>query len=906
MTWLVLLFACNGKDDQDAGPALVGPEVVIDLPASTPEGQPFVVELSATDPDGVGSVSLFHRTQGATEWLLLPMAPGEGDRYSATIEAGDVDPPALELYVVAADNAEVAATTTKPGRGEEEPYVVQVDVSGAPLPFYEDFELAEGETELTSLGWNNYSDSFRGYPWQLSDVQASSGTWSAFHPHGYEGTDGMRDWLLSPALDLSTALTAQVSWKERGLLVQNARHKLLVSVGSRHPADGDFVPLVESLPAPPDGEWGSSARYDLSEYVGEPEVYLAWYFEGVDADDWHVDDVRVEEVQPDLDLDWSVSPSPLRPGEAGTLSLVVVNLADAAAGSVELDLAFPEGGVSAEGTFPTSIGEVAALGSVTVDVPVTVDAATFEPSHVPMTVGLTWGGDLSATFDEQFLVGEASVAHVEWAAGAEGSVRLTVGVGDPDAPSWSSELWDGRVTAGSLVVEADVSDQAALLPPAAGENRWFLQVSAEAVGQVDAFTITHLGETSSATVLLVVSAGEEGLCWLPEPPDLVVESTTTTPSTLAPGSAGVELSVILRNDGATTAGPLTATLVSTDPDVTVLDAGPAEVSGGTMEEGGRGSASGFTLDVSTAHVDSTPVTMALELSDGAEQWTLPVSLDVPYPVLHITSTEVDDDGRDGVLDPDESAELSFGVSNVGDLATSGVVYGTLSAEATSTATVTVSTNSESYTALAAGGSQTGDPYDVVVTGGVAGDTVDLLLTLVDSAHTYEARTTLVLGEPPWQAFTPDYDTTADTLDGWDFDLYSGEWRVMGDELQLRLTSAVAFDPSTLFIEAWGQSTGAEYLYYRIVLQSGVANLQGYDSSTGWFTTLDPATVSYPDALTVQLDMPITNMGLFLDNFELGFGSGWCAEPDYYCDHWPNGWGYPYSGFSTAYWFDLSW
>ena len=51
------------------------------------------------------------------------------------------------------------------------------------------------------------------------------------------------------------------------------------------------------------------------------------------------------------------------------------------------------------------------------------------------------------------------------------------------------------------------------------------------------------------------------------------------------------------------------------------------------------------------------------------------------------------------------------------------------------------------------------------------------------------------------------------------------------------------------------------------------------------------------------------MDLTLDEVRFGFGAGWCGPPDYYCDHWPDGWGYPYdseSGFSTSGWYELSW
>ena len=40
--------------------------------------------------------------------------------------------------------------------------------------------------------------------------------------------------------------------------------------------------------------------------------------------------------------------------------------------------------------------------------------------------------------------------------------------------------------------------------------------------------------------------------------------------------------------------------------------------------------------------------------------------------------------------------------------------------------------------------------------------------------------------------------------------------------------------------------------------------------------------------------------------QLGFGTGWCGAPEYYCDQFPDAWGYPYDSFSTADWFMLAW
>ena len=213
-------------------------------------------------------------------------------------------------------------------------------------------------------------------------------------------------------------------------------------------------------------------------------------------------------------------------------------------------------------------------------------------------------------------------------------------------------------------------------------------------------------------------------------------------------------------------------------------------------------------------------------------------------------------------------------------------------------------NSVEFRELASGRSdEADDSIDVAVTGGADGDTVDLLLTVTDDVRSYEVRTQLVLGEPLWQTIDATGDPEGDALDGWDFDIAGGTYRVDDGILQIRLESYTAFDPDTLFIESWGESTVADWIYYRIVLQSGVASVEGYDGS---FTLISTPVVSYPSATEVQLDITLADLGLSLDSLSLGFASGWCGPDEYYCDHFPDGWGYPYDSWNPSAFYDLSW
>ena len=40
--------------------------------------------------------------------------------------------------------------------------------------------------------------------------------------------------------------------------------------------------------------------------------------------------------------------------------------------------------------------------------------------------------------------------------------------------------------------------------------------------------------------------------------------------------------------------------------------------------------------------------------------------------------------------------------------------------------------------------------------------------------------------------------------------------------------------------------------------------------------------------------------------KMGLAAGWCGPDTYFCDHFPDGWGYPYVSYSSASWYSLSW
>lgn len=899
---LLLLIACTGKDEGDSGQANTGPLLEHTPPAAVLEGTPLSFTVTATDPDAVETVVLYHRVQGTDSWSQRNMSAGEGDDWSTTLDAGDVDAPGVEYYFKASDAADVSAISYLPDAGGEAPLTVAVNVLGLSLPFYEDFEPSDTESPTVfGIGWGNSSEGFAGYTWALSGSQVYSGESAVFHARGYDGVAMMQDWLISPPLDFSTLSAIQTSWYEYGNSVEEGRHGLYISTGSKDPADGDFQPVAETLPTAPDGAWGRSTVYDLSAWAGNPVVYLAWYYEGSNGDDWYIDDITVGALSPDLSLVVSASPSPLNPGDSGTLTVTLSNATSVAASDIDVVVSFPSGGASVAEPSVT-VADVTTTG--TADFSLTIDSDATDNSYLPVHVEAS-GGGLSWSTDAVLLIGEASTASFTWTPEERGYATFSLGVGDPDAPTWESEVYAGEVDVATPIT-ADITDQHALLPPMAGDLRWFLRVDAEVDGSVSDLAIAHDGVDYTTTADGRISADNEAIIYLPEPPEFTLLSATTSPSTLEPGDSNVSLNVSVYNAGAETQGAVSATLTSTHSDLSVTTGGPVALSTDVVSGGQMLSTNAFRFDVAATHTDSSPLTATLSLTDGADTWDVPLSFNVPWPVMKITRIEIDDN-EDGILEPGEDAEINLEVTNVGDMASSGAVSGVLSLEGTSTASATVTYSEENFGSLSVGTTgEPSDPFELEVDGSATtGQTLDLLLTLTDSVRTYEARVQLVLGEPPWNAIASVDDDIGDVLNGWQFDIINGSYRVIDDTLQLRLSSATPYAPETMFYEAWGTSSGADYDLYRIVLQSGIGTLEGYDYSSG-FLTLEAPTVSYPDSYTVQLDISVEAMGLSDSDFTLGFGSGWCGSPDYYCDHFPNDWGYPYDSFSTGDWYTLSW
>lgn len=893
---VLLLAACSGDDTgEPAAAGNQGPTLDHTAPpAGAVDGDVLYIDISATDPDGVESVTLYWRRDGDAFWESHQLVAGEGDDWAG--EIGPVSSPGIDYYFEAVDASVSRAYSRFPAEGERGALTYEVADAALTMPWIEDFERPEGPVSLFRMDWWTPSEGLDVFAWFASTSQANSGDVSAFHTRVPEGDRaGLVDWLVSPPLNLSTLDQPTVVWQEYGSSTGGmAGHQLAISTGSPVPEAGDYE-VVAALPAPPNDAWGRSAIYDLSSWSNAEVAYLAWVYTA-GGDDWFIDDVEVTPLKADPTASLTWEPAELEPGGEAQVTALFTNQTAAPASGLEATLSFPSGGATIE-TNPLPV-DLPGNDSTAVTWEVTLDPDVCDNCYIPMRVSLSDPSDsaLSWTFDGQMLIGELSIATLALPAGIPVDVKL--GKGTPDDPSILLDWFTGVTLTSTL--ELDITDYNSELPPGPGAERWFVTIDASTEGAVGGFSMSGDGFSQSATVLPALSA--DTVVWLPEPPAPAV--STVAPSSTSPGSVDVPLTINLRNDGAATVGPVTGSLAAVSPNISVSNATGLTVTDDVWAATATTSVTGPLLTVGADHNQSQPALLDFTMTDGADTWVERVAVPVPWPYLVVAGTEIDDSGGDGLLDNGETATLTFDIANTGDLDTFDRLSATLSVATSSTATATITSGTGSLFSIASGGTRDED-FSLEVTSGSTGDTLDLELLLDDGTTTYTVPIPLQLGVQPWQALTPFDDDIGDALGSYPFDLQRAEYRVTGTQVELRLTSATEYDPDTVFLEAWGSSSGSVWDYYRWVVQPGSAGLYGLDAS-GVFTELSALNVDTSSPTQVVLTFDTTDMDLIIDRFRIGLAAGWCGPDTYFCDHFPNGWGWPYVSFDSGDWYEVSW
>ena len=93
-----------------------------------------------------------------------------------------------------------------------------------------------------------------------------------------------------------------------------------------------------------------------------------------------------------------------------------------------------------------------------------------------------------------------------------------------------------------------------------------------------------------------------------------------------------------------------------------------------------------------------------------------------------------------------------------------------------------------------------------------------------------------------------------------------------------------FRPDSMILKSFVENGELGKIFY---VKAGWLRKQSVSSP--WFTSKEESGGG------VFLDLGIAVMDLALDGFSMGFAAGWCGPPEYYCDLFPDGWGYPFTG-----------
>ena len=801
----VVGLGCDGEtdDDDDTAPEGTPPEIIHEPLA---DGQVAFVEVDVdcivTDDTGVSAATLYYRPAGIESWSFTYLNPTEEPgQYSGTIAASVVTADGVDYYIRAVDNGSPRAEAFSPEGAPDAFHHFDVDVTGQPLPFVEDWEGGS----LSELGWVHVEQGFPDYTWEVSDLYANSGGYSAMHKEGINGVTMFADWLISPPLEFDGETEVAVSWWELGLYTADTEiHALYVSMGGADPADGDFE-LVAELPAAPEQWWDPSQLHDITDQVTEGVGYIAFYYEGeYPADKWFIDDLYVGEPIARFELDEVVvDPEDFGPGDSIDLTITVSNVSLVDSGEVTGSLQISDSLVEQTGP-NVSYGVVASGASTSGDgaYTVTVDAEHVDNTDLEFTLRLDDG---EHTWDLPFdvLMGEPSYATVSYAATASGELLMAVGHGDPAAPTFeeSTEVDDQA----SWTVE--ITGESAFLPPDVGETRWWLRLQNEGLypAVVESFEIDWGGVVFSCDEAPVtIWAESEQVIYLPSLPIMTAVGVATTPDPIEPGATGVELIVTVANTGtAATADLLMGTLTSSDPDVSNLSTDSASFGADVVEPGGEVSnAVPFAFDVDAGHTDDSDLEFTLQLSDGVDSYEVPVAVPVPWAHVEIEQLIIDDTpgNGDGILDRGETVMLTTVFRNTGDADVAGSISATLAQAATSEVDATLLDFVEEVAGgLAAGQTHIAvDAFELTADTGYMGDLLVLDIEITDGTDTWTQVEEMEIAARGWTEIAGATDDSWDA-NGYMFDIAQLWYKTDGEVLWLKTDSFTPFSTDTLWL-----------------------------------------------------------------------------------------------------------
>ncbi len=159
------------------------------------------------------------------------------------------------------------------------------------IPFTEDFESGVFPPEC----WTSNDFDGTGTQWESSSAQANSGSNSA--RHNFSSAAMQDGWLITPGIELPAGGDYIFEfWSYNTWASDYYKNSVLISTTGTSPADFTEIWTPTSVSA----SW-TETSLNISSYAGET-VYIAFRYEGNNADGWHVDDVTLREINTEADF----------------------------------------------------------------------------------------------------------------------------------------------------------------------------------------------------------------------------------------------------------------------------------------------------------------------------------------------------------------------------------------------------------------------------------------------------------------------------------------------------------------------------------------------------------------------------------------------------------------------------
>ncbi len=231
----------------------------------------------------------------ATEWTLkvasssIDPATEAGDIFDATVSTN----PTQDLADLTAGTTYYVYVKANCGGGWTDEYTFTTTsdcglVTG--LPFTESFEGAN----FPPACWTVIDVDSVGTIWQQTTQHPKTGTKAMRHRYAASSAGMQEGWIITPQIELPANSNYQLKfWEFTYWPNSYEKHSILVSTTGNEitdfaeiwtPAETPVAELIETV-------------VNLNAYAGQ-NVYIAFKYEGQDADSWYIDDVTVE-VTPD-------------------------------------------------------------------------------------------------------------------------------------------------------------------------------------------------------------------------------------------------------------------------------------------------------------------------------------------------------------------------------------------------------------------------------------------------------------------------------------------------------------------------------------------------------------------------------------------------------------------------------